>query len=191
MAKKWPIDITQYRVGEKWLYLSAVKDLLNNEIIAYQMSTRNDNEWVLQTFKQAWTKLKDVTGLIVHSNQGFQYTSHAYHDMLPKVVAQINMSRRGNCYDNASMESFSSHCRWFTSLRYEPTACFPIIFAAKQGFYESMPNTEDRWKSLMVERELIGYEYGYEETYAERIGRIRGILEADHEGPEKDGGELD
>ncbi|WP_068499069.1 IS3 family transposase [Paenibacillus kribbensis] len=109
--QKWVTDITQYRVGEKWLYLSAVKDLFNNEIIAYQMSTRNDNELVLRTFQQAWTQQKDVTGLIVHSDQGFQYTSHAYHDMLPKVGARISMSRRGNCYDNASMESFFSHLK--------------------------------------------------------------------------------
>ncbi|WP_342415656.1 DDE-type integrase/transposase/recombinase [Paenibacillus sp. FSL R10-2782] len=55
---KWVTDITQYRVGEKSLYLSAVKDLFNNEIIAYQMSTRNDNELVLRTFQQAWTQQK-------------------------------------------------------------------------------------------------------------------------------------
>lgn len=65
-----------------------------------------DNQLVLQTFEKAFEKTKGVTGLIVHSDQGFQYTSYAYHDMLPKVGAQISMSRRGNCYDNASMESF-------------------------------------------------------------------------------------
>ena len=75
------------------------------------MSLRNDNELVLQTFRNAFKKTKDVSGLIVHSDQGFQYTSHAYHDMLPKVGAQISMSRRGNCYNNASMESFFSHLK--------------------------------------------------------------------------------
>ncbi|MCL9661414.1 IS3 family transposase [Paenibacillus hunanensis] len=109
--QKWVTDVTQYRVGERWLYLSAVKDLFNNEIVAYQLSERNDNELVLQTFAKAFAKQKDVTGLIVHSDQGFQYTSHAYHDMLPKVGAQISMSRRGNCLDNASMESFFSHLK--------------------------------------------------------------------------------
>lgn len=98
-------------MGDCWLYLSAIKDLFNNEIIAYQLSHRNDNERVLQTFRQAWKQQKDVTGLIVHSDQGFQYTSYAYHDMLPKVGARISMSRRGNCYDNASMESFFSHLK--------------------------------------------------------------------------------
>lgn len=109
--QKWVTDVTQYRVGERWLYLSAVKDLFNNEIVAYQLSERNDNELVLQTFAKAFAKQKDVTGLVVHSDQGFQYTSHAYHNMLPKVSAQISMSRRGNCLDNASMESFFSHLK--------------------------------------------------------------------------------
>lgn len=109
--QKWVTDVTQYRVGESWLYLSAVKDLFNNEIVAYHMSQRNDNPLVLQTFEKAFNKTKDVAGLIVHSDQGFQYTSHAYHDMLPKVGARISMSRRGNCYDNASIESFFSHLK--------------------------------------------------------------------------------
>ncbi|MFC9712279.1 DDE-type integrase/transposase/recombinase [Paenibacillus sp. NPDC056933] len=64
---------------------------------------RNDNELVLRTFSKAFAKQKDVTGLVVHSDQVFQYTSHAYHDMLLKVGARISMSRRGNCYDDASM----------------------------------------------------------------------------------------
>lgn len=109
--EKWVTDITQYRVGETWLYLSAIKDLCQNEIVAYNMSLRNDKELVLQTFTKAFEKEKDVTGLIVHSDQGSQYTSYDYHDMLPKVGAQISMSRRGNCYDNASMESFLSHLK--------------------------------------------------------------------------------
>jgi transposase InsO family protein len=60
---------------------------------------------VLETFKKAFEAHKDVTGLIVHSDQGSQYTSHAYHNMLPQIGAQISMSRRGNCYDNASADS--------------------------------------------------------------------------------------
>ncbi len=65
------------------MYLSAIKDLFNNEIVDYDMGERNDNELVLRTFSKAFVKQKDVTGWIVHSDQGFQYTSHAYHDMLP------------------------------------------------------------------------------------------------------------
>lgn len=109
--EKWVTDVTQYRVFDDRIYLSTIMDLWNGEIIAYHMSMRNDNPLVLETFRKAFEKHKDVTGLIVHSDQGFQYTSHAYNDMLPKVGAQISMSRRGNCYDNAAMESFFSHLK--------------------------------------------------------------------------------
>ncbi|MDR6885510.1 IS3 family transposase, partial [Bacillus sp. 3255] len=108
---KWVTDVTQYRVGDQRLYLSAIKDLYGNDIVAFHISHRNDNELVIKTFEKAFKQHKDVTGLIVHSDQGFQYTSHAYHDMLPTVGAQISMSRRGNCLDNAAMESFFSHLK--------------------------------------------------------------------------------
>ncbi|EHB65224.1 integrase core domain-containing protein [Paenibacillus lactis] len=72
---------------------------------------KRDNELVLQTFAKAFSKQKDVTGLIVHSDQGFQYTSLVYHDMLPKVGAQISMSHRANYLDNASIERFFSHLK--------------------------------------------------------------------------------
>lgn len=101
----------QYSVADTWLYLSAIKDLFNNEIIAYHMDLHNDTQLVLQTFEKAFETHKDVTGVIIHSDQGSQYTSIAYHDMLPQVGAQISMSRRGNCYDNAFMESFFSHLK--------------------------------------------------------------------------------
>lgn len=109
--QKWVTDVTQYRVVDTWIYLSAIKDLYNGELIASHMSLRNDNQLVLQTFEKAFKKETDVTGLIVHSDQGFQYTSYDYQDMLLKVGARISMSRRGNCYDNASMESFFSHLK--------------------------------------------------------------------------------
>ena len=109
--EKWVTDLTQYRVGERWLYLSAVKDLFNNEIVAYEIGEHPNKELVQRTFKKAFRKRKDVTGVVIHSDRGAPYTSHLYHDMLPKVGAQISMSRGGNCYDNASIESFFSHLK--------------------------------------------------------------------------------
>jgi putative transposase len=109
--QKWVTDVTQYRVYDTKFYLSTIKDLFNGEIIASHMSLRNDNQLVLQTFAKAFEKKADVTGLIVHSDQGSQYTSHDYHNMLLKVRVRISMSRRGNCFDNASMESFFSHLK--------------------------------------------------------------------------------
>ncbi|CAJ1001479.1 IS3 family transposase [Anoxybacillus sediminis] len=109
--QKWVTDVTQFRVGDQRIFLSAIKDLFHNEIVAHHVSLHNDNVLVLETFRKAFEKHKDVTGLIVHSDQGFQYTSHAYHDMLQKVGARISMSRRGNCLDNSPMESFFSHLK--------------------------------------------------------------------------------
>lgn len=109
--QKWVTDVTQYRVLDERIYLSAIKDLYNNEIVAYHLSLQNDNPLVLATFQKAFQKQKNVTGLIVHSDQGYQYTSHAYHDLLPTVAAKVSMSRRGNCFDNAAMESFFSHLK--------------------------------------------------------------------------------
>lgn len=77
--------MTQYRVFDDRIYLSAIKDLWNGEIIAYHISKRNDNPLVLETFTKAFEKHKDVTGLIVHSDQGSQYTSHAYHNIFSNV----------------------------------------------------------------------------------------------------------
>jgi transposase InsO family protein len=81
--QKWITDVTQYRVLDERIYLSVIKDLWNNGIVIYQLSRHKDNPFVLETFRRAFEKYKDVTGLIVHSDQGSQYTSHAYHDMLP------------------------------------------------------------------------------------------------------------
>lgn len=108
---KWVTDITQYAISERWLYLSAVKDLFNKEIVAYEIGGHPDKERVQRTFKKAFRKRKDVTGVVIHSDCGASYTSHLYHDMLPKIGAQISMSREGNYYDNASIESFFSHLK--------------------------------------------------------------------------------
>lgn len=109
--QKWVTDITQYSVGDTWLYLSAIKYLCTREIVAYHMSLRNNTQLVLDTFANVLKNGEDVPDLIVHSDQGCPYTSHKYHNMLNQVNAKISMSRRGNCYDNAAMESFFSHLK--------------------------------------------------------------------------------
>ncbi|GGA34230.1 hypothetical protein GCM10007416_03750 [Kroppenstedtia guangzhouensis] len=66
---------------------------------------------VLQTVKQVLQKRKDVSGIILHSDRGFQYTSRAYDDMLHQVTLTPSMSRKDNCFDNACIESFFSHLK--------------------------------------------------------------------------------
>ena len=93
--------------GQK-LYLSAIKDLYNNEIVAYHISSRNDIKLVLDTLKKA-IKKRNVNGLLLHSDQGFQYTSRQYNNLLKRYNIKASMSRKGNCLDNACMENFFSH----------------------------------------------------------------------------------
>ncbi|MGX5576533.1 IS3 family transposase [Bacillus toyonensis] len=101
-------DITSLPFKDKFLYLSVVQDIYNNEIVAWKLSNRNDLQLVLKTLDLA-TQKRDVYGTIIHSDQGFQYTSRAYCQSLQQLGAIGSHSRKGNCHDNACIESFFSH----------------------------------------------------------------------------------
>jgi putative transposase len=108
--EKWVTDITYLPYQGKHLYLSTIKDLFSKEIVAYQISERNDLQLVLDTLDQA-VKKEGVTGILIHSDQGFQYTSHKYKNVLQEYKMIRSMSRRGNCLDNACMENFFGHLK--------------------------------------------------------------------------------
>ncbi|WP_152397090.1 IS3 family transposase [Paenibacillus guangzhouensis] len=99
-------DITYVRVGHGFLYLSVVLDLYNNEILTWRLGERNDLELVLDTVKQL-----NTPKAILHSDQGFQYTTKTYAKLLADRKLVGSHSRRGNCFDNACVESFFSHLK--------------------------------------------------------------------------------
>lgn len=103
-------DITYIACGQRFYYLSAVQDLYNNEIVAWKLSKRNDLELVMKTV-ESLTAQRDVQGAILHSDQGFQYTTKAYQKRLDAVGLKGSHSRKGNCLDNACIESFFSHLK--------------------------------------------------------------------------------
>lgn len=107
-SEKWVTDITYLIFNGQRLYLSAIKDLYNNEIIAYQISSRNDLKLVIDTIKQA-KKKRNVEGILLHSDQGYQYTSRQYNNLIKRYKMVASMSRKANCWDNACMENFFSH----------------------------------------------------------------------------------
>lgn len=111
--EKWATDITYLQSNGHRLYLSAIKDLFDGAIVAYKIGERNDLELVLDTVKEAvkGKRKKDVEGILLHSDQGFQYTSRQYNKLLTEYKIKASMSRKGNCLDNASMESFFSHLK--------------------------------------------------------------------------------
>lgn len=103
-------DITYLRLQEGFRYLSVVQDIYNNEVVSWKISKRNDNELVLDTIEMLAQK-RDVRGTILHSDQGFQYTSHAYNKRLLDLGIIGSHSRKGNCHDNTCIESFFSHSK--------------------------------------------------------------------------------
>ena len=103
---KWVTDISYIHTKEGVLYLSAIKDLYDNFIVAYDTGTIQDYTLVDRTIKKAKREVAD--GLVLHSDQGFQYTSNGYFNLVQEYGITPSMSRRGNCLDNAPAENFFS-----------------------------------------------------------------------------------
>jgi transposase InsO family protein len=104
--EKWVTDITEFKVGDQKLYFSPIKDLFNGEIITYTMSSNQGIELVNSMVKQGLKKLRPKDRPLLHSDQGWQYQMPGYRKLLEDRELVQSMSRKGNCYDNASMESF-------------------------------------------------------------------------------------
>lgn len=104
--QKWVTDVTYIRTVQGWAYLSTIKDLYDGFIVAHVFDQTNSIALVTQTLKHAKQKEKVTDGLILHSDQGTQYTSQAYHVLVTEYNITPSMSRRGNCWDNAPMENF-------------------------------------------------------------------------------------
>lgn len=106
--QKWVTDISYIHTGQGVLYLSMIRDLYDNSIVAYKTGTEQTVNLVLNTIRDAKTKETIATELQLHSDQGFQYTSRAYFNLTQEYGITPSMSRRGNCYDNAMAENFFS-----------------------------------------------------------------------------------
>lgn len=104
--QKWVTDVTEFQVRGQKLYLSPIMDLCNGEIVAYQMTRRPVFDLVGQMLDQAVQKLAPNERPMIHSDQGWQYQHENYRHKLEKHCLRQSMSRRGNCLDNAAMESF-------------------------------------------------------------------------------------
>ena len=104
--QKWVTDITYIHTDQGVLYLSAVKDLFDGFIVGFKMGTEQSINLVTITVREAIKKERAAGGLLLHSDQGFQYTSHAYFRLSQDYDITPSMSRRGNCLDNACMENF-------------------------------------------------------------------------------------
>jgi putative transposase len=133
--EKWVTDITYIDTAEGWLYLASVLDLYSRKVVGWSMANHMDTSLVKEAFRMAVTRRYPDPGLLHHSDQGSQYTSMAYQHCLSLLKCRVSMSRVGNCYDNAVMESFFStlklDCAFaqFASLAQARSAIFEYIEA--------------------------------------------------------------
>jgi len=104
--QKWVGDITYLGTDEGWLYLAVIIDLFSRQVIGWAMSERMTADLVCDALQMAVFKRKRPKGVIVHSDRGSQYCSHAYRSLLQQHQLRGSMSAKGNCYDNACAESF-------------------------------------------------------------------------------------
>lgn len=104
----WVADITYIQTQEGWLYLAGVLDLYSRKIVGWAMSERIDTALVLKALGMALLHRQPPAGLLFHSDRGVQYASDDYRQTLQAARLVASMSRKGNCYDNATMESFWS-----------------------------------------------------------------------------------
>jgi putative transposase len=102
----WTADITYIPTGEGWLYLAAVEDLFSRKIVGWSMSERIDSRLVVDALELAIRRELPGEGLVAHSDRGSQYAGEQYRTLLKKHDITCSMSRKGNCWDNAPMESF-------------------------------------------------------------------------------------
>jgi transposase InsO family protein len=104
--RKWVTDITYIDTAEGWLYLASVLDLYSRMVVGWAMADHMHTSLVESALRMALLWRRPQIGLLHHSDQGGQYTSLAYQECLSNYHCQVSMSRVGNCYDNAVMESF-------------------------------------------------------------------------------------
>lgn len=109
--QKWVTDITYIATRQGWAYLSVIKDLFDGFIVAHQLAAHNSLKLVQATLEQAQQVEPSAQQVLLHSDQGFQYTSQEYRRWTRQLQWTPSMSRRGNCWDNAPMENFFGHLK--------------------------------------------------------------------------------
>lgn len=109
--QKWVTDVTEFHLGEDKLYLSAVMDLFDRQVIGASIGPSPNLHLTNTSLAQAFDSLDEGEHPIVHSDQGFQYQHRSWSALLERAGAVGSMSRRGNCLDNAVIESFFGHLK--------------------------------------------------------------------------------
>ncbi|WP_237708632.1 IS3 family transposase [Marinobacterium stanieri] len=130
--QKWTTDITYIWVRDRWLYLATVMDLYSRSIVGWSLDTSMTEQLIMDALNMAFKRRDIEPGLIIHSDRGVQYRSNRYQSLMEQHGCKPSMSRKGNCWDNAVMESFFSRLK--VELIYAEQ--YRTIDEAKSGIFE-------------------------------------------------------
>lgn len=115
----WVGDYTYLRIPQGWLYLAVVLDLYSRRVVGWAVSRKRTANLTREALRMAIDQRKPAAGTLFHSDQGIEYAAHSFQSLLAEHRLEPSMSRRGNCYDNAHMESFFSSLKLEMGLDFE------------------------------------------------------------------------
>lgn len=167
--RKWVSDITYVKVSRSWLYLAVVLDLFSRKVIGWALEEHMREELILDALMMAVSCRDIQVNTLLHSDRGVQYRGHEYQSALKEHGIQCSMSRKGNCWDNAVMESFFSRLK--VELIYAEN--FNCVKDARTGIFEYIEMFYNRKRR----HSTIGYmsPNEYEQQYEQlTVSTIRG-----------------
>jgi transposase InsO family protein len=146
--EKWVGDITYVPTKEGWLYLAVVLDIYSRRVVGWAMDKHMETELVASALSMAAARRRPCSGVLHHTDRGSQYASHDYQQLLGAHRMQVSMSRKGDCYDNALMESF------FSTLKAE---CATGVYASRSEARQSIFEYIEVWYNRQRRHSAIGY----------------------------------
>lgn len=157
--EKWVSDITYIKVEKGFVYLAVVMDLFSRKIVGWSLDTTMTNQLIIDAFNMARESRNVEPGLILHSDRGVQYRSGAYQALLLSEKIRPSMSRKGNCWDNAAMESFFA--------RFKVEALYAEDVSNKQEAYSCVFEYIEMFYNSQRRHSALGYKSPnrYEQDY--------------------------
>lgn len=146
--RKWATDVTQINIGSTKIYLSPILDMFNGEIISHNISLSPNLEQVYDMLDKAFEKFDNLDGLILHSDQGWQYQHFGFRQRLEEHKIIQSMSRKGNCLDNSMMENF------FGIMKSE--LLYAEKFESPQAFIKALEEYIDYYNNKRIKSRLKG-----------------------------------
>lgn len=147
--EKWVSDITYIKVEKGFVYLAVIMDLFSRKIIGWALDTTMTNQLIIDAFNMAVSSRQVEPGLVLHSDRGVQYRSGEYQRLLLSEGIRPSMSRKGNCWDNAAMESFFA--------RFKVEALYADDITTKQEAYTCVFNYIEMFYNCHRRHSTLGY----------------------------------